>query len=211
LQSFVWTVIDSYDIKNYSLPSKRRWKSKTKFGFVRFTSSAAAKEAMRNFNGAWCMDKRVTVHMAYYDSKPKDGTWNRRKEEVFNTKCRQTPKGKEGEDPAEGKEGEELVEKKQSSSMKRAKAIEIDKSWTKFCLVGVLKDPKGGELLSEALYNGGPTPVSIKAIGGQKVLIMFQTIEDKCYFQQSHRKMWEKWFHVVYEWSYREANYQRRM
>ncbi|KAL7000390.1 hypothetical protein U1Q18_001539 [Sarracenia purpurea var. burkii] len=121
---------------------------------------------MRNFNGIWCIDKRITIHIAYYDSKPKDDTRNRCKEEVFNTKCRRTPKGKEGEDLAEGNEGDDLVGKKQSSNMKRAEAIEIDESWTKFYLVGVLKDPKGGELLLEVLYNGGSMPVSIKAISG---------------------------------------------
>ncbi|KAL6955001.1 hypothetical protein U1Q18_042679, partial [Sarracenia purpurea var. burkii] len=187
-----WSEVGIDAVRRVHIPSKRRWKSKTKFGFVRFMSSAAAEEAMRNVNGVWCIDKRITVQMAYYDSKPKDDTSDRRKEEDFNIKGRWTPNGKEEEDLAEGKEGEDPVEKKHSSSQKRVEAFEIDESWTKFCLVGVLKDPKGGELLSEALYNGGSMSVSIKAIGCEKVLIMFQTIEDKCYFQQSHRDMWEK-------------------
>ncbi|KAL6983931.1 hypothetical protein U1Q18_017303 [Sarracenia purpurea var. burkii] len=192
------------------IPSKKRWKTNTKFGFVRFRSSAEAEEAMNNLNGAWCMDRRISVQKAYYDSKPREDTRKRSNEVVLRKKHRSPSVGTLGVERAEAKKGEGLVEMQQSRIMKRIEATEIDEAWTKFSLVRVIKDPKGGELLSEALFKGGSTPVSIKAIGGQKVLIIFQTLEDKCYFQQKHRELWEKWLHVVYEWSYREANYQRR-
>ncbi|KAL6957426.1 hypothetical protein U1Q18_046927 [Sarracenia purpurea var. burkii] len=192
------------------IPSKKRWKSNTKFGFMRFRSSAEAEEAMRNLNGVLCIDRKISVQKAYYDSKPREDTRKRSNEDVLKKKHRPSSVGILSEERVEAKKGEVLVEMQQSSRMKRIEVTEIDEAWTKFCLVGVLKDPKWGELLSEALFKGGSTPVSIKAIGGQKVLIIFQTLEDKCYFQQKHRDVWEKWFHVVYEWSYREANYQMR-
>ncbi|KAL6954848.1 Multiple RNA-binding domain-containing protein 1 [Sarracenia purpurea var. burkii] len=129
------------------IPSKKRWKSNTKFGFVRFRSSAEAEEAMENFNGVWCMDRRISVQKAYYDSKPKEDTRKRNIEDVFKKKHGPSPTSNLGEERAEAKKGEVLAEIQQSSRMKRVEATEIDESWMKFCLVGVLKDPKGGELL----------------------------------------------------------------
>ncbi|KAL6986672.1 hypothetical protein U1Q18_048448, partial [Sarracenia purpurea var. burkii] len=51
------------------------------------------------------------------------------------------------------KKGVVIAQMQQLSNTKRIEANEIDESWTKFCLVGVLKDLKEGEMLSEALFN----------------------------------------------------------
>ncbi|KAL6964559.1 hypothetical protein U1Q18_035610 [Sarracenia purpurea var. burkii] len=48
-----------------------------------------------------------------------------------------------GVDRDVGKNGEDLAEMQKQSSTKRIEAIVIDESWTKLCLVGVLKDPNG--------------------------------------------------------------------
>ncbi|KAL6964167.1 hypothetical protein U1Q18_035225, partial [Sarracenia purpurea var. burkii] len=86
---------------------------------------------------------RISVHKDYYDSKPKDDIRKGCKVEESNKKCRQSLNGKMGEDRDDGRKGEALTEMQKSSSTKRTEAIEIDESWTKFCLVGVLKDPNG--------------------------------------------------------------------
>ncbi|KAL6988211.1 hypothetical protein U1Q18_013958 [Sarracenia purpurea var. burkii] len=96
---------------------------------------------------------------AYYDSKPREDTRKRSNEVVLRKKHRSPSVGTLGVERAEAKKGEGLVEMQQSRIMKRIEATEIDEAWTKFCLVGVLKDPKGGELLSEALFKGGSTPI----------------------------------------------------
>ncbi|KAL6962598.1 hypothetical protein U1Q18_037555, partial [Sarracenia purpurea var. burkii] len=89
---------------------------------------------------------------------------------------------------------------------KRALAIEVDDSWIKFYMVGILSVQTDMFGLARAIDEAGfPSPI-IKPIRGLKFHLQFKSMEDKASFQKVGRASMEEWFKVVHEWSYRESN-----
>ncbi|KAI7994350.1 hypothetical protein LOK49_LG11G01162 [Camellia lanceoleosa] len=200
------TIVDAF------IPFKRRRFSNSKFGFVRYLKEEEANEAIRSFNGVWwqghlLLMKRATIlsgkrliwrkkksHFPHPLSPEGDQIW--RHNQVPED---QSPYSIEG------------VEVNPDGSSFTVNAEEIDDSWVKTCAVGIVRDYKIIPMIEEAMRIEGVNFVIIKPLGGVKVLLQFNTMEDMKEMLQGSRWWLETWFDEVYEWHCREFTLSRRV
>ncbi|KAL6970715.1 hypothetical protein U1Q18_030409 [Sarracenia purpurea var. burkii] len=176
--------------KKSTCPTRRRWRSNPRYGFVKFTNVMVAKIAIERINGVCYLDKRISVSRVHFESTNKGEQSGRR-----NNKER-------------SREGASLLGERQRNpvthphyplahikqGVMHVEAIETDIEWIKSCAVGIIKDMGMVNGVGEIIRRGGFSCIRTRPLGGAKILPKFNTLEI-----YDDRKRLEAWFDVILE------------
>ncbi|KAI8025375.1 hypothetical protein LOK49_LG02G02109 [Camellia lanceoleosa] len=194
------------------IPFKRRRFSNSKFGVVRYLKEEEADEAIRSFNRVWWRGHLLVVKRATIPSG-KRLIWRKKKSHLPH---HLSPKGdqiwRHNQVPEDQSPYSiEGVEVNPDGSSFTVDTEEIDDSWVKTCVVGIVRDYKIIPMIEKAMRTEGVNFVIIKPLGGVKVLLQFNTVEDMKEMLQGSRWWLETWFDEVYEWHCREFTLSSRV
>ncbi|CAL5382682.1 unnamed protein product [Camellia sinensis] len=189
-------------VKDVFIPQKRRKFTNTKFGFVRFDCSVAARVAVSKANGLWIEDREIQVKMAEYD-RFKEGAQNRNQ-----------TKGSKGINEAGGRKvhyqhglhrsyAEILKTNARGSAGKVESTIMVDEAghgWLHESVILRFKDVYSVHGIEKIFKEKGIEDVMVRRGGGRDVVVKFKSKEAKDAKLSLVREWCRDWCEFVKEW-----------
>ncbi|GMQ10223.1 hypothetical protein CsSME_00053308 [Camellia sinensis var. sinensis] len=189
-------------VKDVFIPQKRRKFTNTRFGFVRFDCSVAARVAVSKANGLWVEDREIQVKMAEYD-RLKEGAQNRN----------QTT-GNKGINEAGGREvhhqhglqrsyAEILKTNVRGAAGKVEGTIMVDEAghgWLHESVILRFKEEYSIHGIEKIFKEKGIEEVMVRRGGGRDVVVTFKSKEAKDAKLSLVREWCGEWCEFVKEW-----------
>ncbi|KAL7190512.1 hypothetical protein ACSBR2_022735 [Camellia fascicularis] len=157
-------------VKDVFIPNKRRKSSNTRFGFVRYDCSIAARVAEHKANGLWVDDKSLAVKIAEY------GTRMEKMKKVIN-----------GSEP-------------RCTSKKTIRVEELGNGWLFESMILRLKLNYSVLEVRKELKTRGMLNVLVREGGGRDVILTFNSMDELLSKKASVIEWFHEWCEYITEW-----------
>lgn len=185
------SVVDAY------LPFKRSKRTGNRFGFIRYDSIRGMEFAKEKANGFWIGKKNLIVEKATYDREAPQQISKPRFELNYGgfrgSRAQGQNRAFDGKDMGYGKELKD-VEKRFSLNLN---PVAVD--WLTKSAVAKLKALTTPELVQNALRELNFNDVSVKSLGGMKIIITFQSRDDRT--NALTNPIIVNWFKLIKPWN----------
>ncbi|KAL6986174.1 hypothetical protein U1Q18_019542 [Sarracenia purpurea var. burkii] len=161
--------------------------------------SEAAERAIKMYNDAWYINKKLVVKHAWgINRNPRKRKMNvppPRRHYQEQTNRRGFYNQYYGSIARSEKPGDP------HNTLPLVVVEEVDDVWLKACAVGIIKENTKVDDIQEAITANGGYEITIKPLGENKSLIMFTSVEQKEAYLSTCRELLDYWFEAVYDWT----------